>query len=211
LALLVVAFLVVSGYLALRLAGVQEEGIVLEQVSVDTTIDLHTPRPTKDEILNWQVPAEYPRFLSIEAIGLGRTRVESVGRTSTNKIDIPVNIWNAAWYNRSALPGTAGAGVYDCHTFFGSGVKGVCDDLKNLKNGDEIVIERGDGVKYVYKTVEIKNMAVEEANSYMHSLLSVPEGYGASQSITLITCAGNFSMETMTSDRRVTIRAILAR
>ena len=212
LSLLVIVVVAVIGYLAYRLLSIHEEEIIIEEVSTirDGGIDFNTPKPSQDDILNWMVSSDHPRFLSIAAIGLGKTRVETVGRNPQDAVDIPVNIWNAAWFNESALPGVTGTGLYDCHTFFGVGT-GVCDNLKYLKYGDEIVIERGDGIKYTYSTVEVKNMTVGEANSYMNTLMSVPDGYGATQSISIITCAGNFNMSTQTSDRRLTIRAILVR
>ena len=106
--------------------------------------------------------------------------------------------------------GVAGAGVYNCHTFFGGGT-GLCDNLRYIRDGDEIVIERGDGVKYTYRTVETRDMTVSEANAYMGTLMNVPDGYGIGQSISIITCAGNFDMASQTSDRRFTVRAILER
>jgi hypothetical protein len=212
LGILALLALLVTGYLAYRLLSVQEEEIVLEQVKieVDRVADYDTPKPQQDEISNWTVPGDHPRFMSIEAIGLGKTRVETVGRNSQNAIDIPVNVWNAAWFNESAKPGASGAGMYDCHTFFGVG-NGLCDNLKNIQQGNEVLIERGDGIKYYYSVVEVRELTVADANAYMGTLLSVPEGYNATQSISIITCSGNFNTTTQSSDKRIVVRAVLVR
>ena len=208
---LILFVLAITGYVTYRLINVKE-GEAVDTKPVATTevrqANLDDPKPTQDDISTWIVPDDHPRFISIDTIGMGKTRVESVGRNANNQIDIPHNIWNAAWFDESALPGVAGAGLYDCHTFFGIGY-GLCNNLVNLKNGDKIVVERGDGIKYVYSTVEVKDLSLDEANAYVETLLKVPTGYGATQSISIITCTGNFDMNTQSADRRLTVRAIL--
>jgi hypothetical protein len=212
---LIVAVLAVAGYLVFRIVGVKEDEIVIEPVTVSEESQTEAgyfdvPPPTQEEVLVWEVPSDQPRFMSIKAIGLDKVRVEAVGRNAQNAVDIPANVWNAAWFRESAKPGAAGAGLYDCHTFFGVG-SGLCDNLGKLSDGDEIVIERGDGIKYVYGVVEIRDLSVREANEYMGTLLKVPEGQGATQSISIVTCAGNYDTGAQTADRRVTVRAVLVR
>jgi hypothetical protein len=174
-----------------------------------TNIDVNTPEPSETEIVEWKVPASQPRYMTIASVGMNKVRVESLGvKAGTNQMDDPANPWNVGWYNKSAKPGAKGAGVYDCHTFFGVS-RGLCNKLGQLKLNSNIVIERGDGKIFTYKTIEVSNMSVAEANEYMNVLFTVPAG--AQEVISIITCSGNFDSASQTSDQRTIVRAILTK
>jgi hypothetical protein len=207
LAIVIVIFLTVSilGFLSWSALNQKTELFEIQGIS-QTNIDVNTPEPTAQEVVEWTVPADQPRYMSIAAIDMNNARVEALGvKPNTTQMDDPDNPWNVGWYNQSAKPGTDGVGVYDCHTFFGVNY-GLCNNLGWLSAGSEIVVERGDGVKIVYETIEVKTMTVSAANEYMNTLFTVPAG--ASEALSLITCSGTFNNVTQTSDLRTTVRAV---
>jgi hypothetical protein len=200
--------LIVIGYFVWGLLlGVREEHIVEQQPTGSETI-YDTPPPSDEEVANWTVEPDRPRYMTIPAIGMHNARVEALGLVAdSDQLAAPDNIWNVGWYINSAKPGVNGTGLYDCHTFFNAD-GGLCDAMPNAAvSGTEITIERGDGAKLVYGVVENKTMTVEEANEYMSILLQPPAG--AKQSISIITCSGKYNLQTQTSSHRTVIRAIL--
>lgn len=156
---------------------------------------------------NYKVPAKDPRYISIPALNISKTRVKPVGLTKNNLLDTPANIHDTAWYKNSARPGQGyGAVLIDGHN---GGVTrdGIFAGLHKLKNGDEIIIERGDGKKITYTVVENRTESLAEANKTGMQRLLTPydkkkEGLG------LITCAGNWVPRDKVFDKRIMIRAV---
>lgn len=84
---------------------------------------------------------------------------------------------------------------------------GVFAKLADIKEGDEIIIERGDGEKFSYYVVSNETMSLEKANKegmrdMMVSADSTKEG------LSLITCAGNWIPRDKVFDKRVMVRAV---
>jgi LPXTG-site transpeptidase (sortase) family protein len=162
---------------------------------------------TKADINSYTVPKAHPRYISIPALGIDKARVQSVGLTKTRTLDTPRNISDTAWYNQSALPGQGyGAMLIDGHNG-GISRNGVFVGLDKLKNGDEIIIERGDGRKVTYTVVENRTESLKEANTTGMQRLLTPyesdkEGLG------LITCAGNWVPRDKVFDKRILVRAV---
>lgn len=164
---------------------------------------------TQEEIDEYTVPPLQPRYISIPVLGVNKVRVQTVGLTENNLLDTPKNISDTAWYKDSATPGQGyGVVVIDGHN---GGVTrdGVFADLASLQNGDEIIIERGDGKKFRYVVVENKTESLEEVNKTGMQRLLTPydktkEGLG------LITCAGNWVPRDKVFDKRVLVRAVIS-
>lgn len=163
---------------------------------------------SQEEIENYTVPENHPRYISIPALGIMKARVQSVGLTNTRAIDTPKNISDTGWFKESALPGQGyGTVVIDGHN---GGVTrdGVFAGLDKLKDGDEIVIERGDGKKFTYVVVENMTESLEDVNKTGMKRLMTPydpdkEGLG------LITCAGNWVPRDKIFDKRILVRAVI--
>lgn len=182
----------------------EDEPTMVKTIAVDFSI----PLPSEEEVDGWVVESSLPRYMNIQSLNMTRARVESLGlKANTNQIDDPHYIWDVAWYNKSAKPGSDGVGIYSCHTFFSPG--GLCDGLGNLPIGTEIKVERGDGVVLSYKIVENLTMTKEEANSYMAILFELPDVAGVRQAIAVITCAGNYDIYSGIASHRTMVRAIL--
>ena len=84
---------------------------------------------------------------------------------------------------------------------------GVFKQLPSLVQGDIIVIERGDGMLFHYAVVENREIALEESDNYMATALTSPQA--GKESLTLISCSGEWSQSRYTYLSRQFVRALL--
>ena len=200
--------LAVAGYYGLQwyTKGVVPPVPVPAYATADASLD-EAPI-SGEQIDSYTVDPDKPRYISIPTLGIEKIRVLSVGLTSTKMLDVPKNINDTAWYNASATPGNGhGAVVIDGHN---GGVTrdGVFAKLSNLKQGDTITIERGDGKRFTYKVQTNETMSLEKANKtgmkdMMQSIEPDKEG------LSLITCAGTWIPRDKVFDQRVMVRATI--
>ncbi|MCL2444829.1 class F sortase [Candidatus Saccharibacteria bacterium] len=153
----------------------------------------------------WVVAADRPRFLSIERLGIVNARVLEVGILDNGEMATPVNIFDTAWYRMSALPGQSGAMLVNGHNG-GPTLDGVFKRLGELANGDEIVIERGDGEIFVFAVVENRVVNMDEARQLMGAMMESAEA--GREGLNLITCIGEWIPSERTFDQRVFLRAV---
>ena len=172
-----------------------------ENTTVDETV------PTEQEVAEYNVAPDRPRYLSIPSIGVSKARVLPMGLTSSGALNTPVNIFDVGWYTGSDRPGYGGTAVIDGHNG-GPNVVGVFKYLPDVKIGESVIIERGDGTVLEYRVVENKTVPLSEADIYMStSALTTPEA--GRESITLITCTGTWIKKDQTYDARQFLRAVL--
>ncbi len=89
----------------------------------------------------------------------------------------------------------------------GPHVRGVFKDLPSLAVGEIMQIERGDGQIFKYKVVENKEVALSEADVYMSTAAISPET--GKESVTLISCSGDWSQTQGTYLSRQFVRAVI--
>lgn len=159
-------------------------------------------KPQTATVQKYTVAPDLPRFISIPAIGASG-RVLQVGVNRNNALGVPSNVHDAAWYRGSNRPGEAGAMLIDGHVS-GPSQKGIFYNLKKLKAGDTIEIERGDGQKFTFAVRHLETVPV--ANVDMAKLL-VPYEPGKS-GLNLITCGGKFDPKTSQFSDRVLVYAV---
>lgn len=205
--LIIVAVLCVGGWFTYRwyMTG-EEPPLPIPVVSANPAID--ESDVTQQQIDEYTVPAAQPRYITIAKIGVIKVRVLSVGVTANNELDVPKNINDTAWYNKSASPGQGyGAVLIDGHNG-GITRDGVFARLNTLETGDEITIERGDGKQFIYKVVENESMALDEVNKtgMQKMTKSVDE---SKEGLNLITCDGKWVPRLQQFDRRIMLRAVL--
>ena len=162
--------------------------------------------PTEAEVIEYTVPADHPRYLSIDKLGISNARILSMGINSAGELDTPSNIFDTGWYNGSGKPGQGGTLIIDGHNG-GPHVYGVFKRLPDLESGDIITVERGDGLVYKYSIVENKEIPLSDSNSYMSVAAKSPEK--GRESVTLITCSGEWSQQQRTYLSRQFVRAVL--
>lgn len=169
--------------------------------------DRKPPLTNEDRAL-YTVAPDKPRYFSIPSLGIDRDLVFEVGILADGEMATPQAPDDAVgWYTGSSLPGAAGVSVMNGH----GGVPGGCTfgDLPQIKAGDTIQIEMGDGREYTYRVVDIATKALgEEANSYMQNE-AFQSPVPGQPSLTLITCVGDYLLSGKTYSHRLFVRAVL--
>lgn len=181
------------------------ERAVVENGSDDEP-ELIEVKPTEEEVHEYIVAADRPRYLTIERLGIHNARMLSMGINQKGELDTPLNIFDVGWYESSGKPGAGGTLVVDGHNG-GPHVHGVFKDLPVLTVGDVIQVERGDGEIFKYSVVENNSILLSEADSYMLTAVKSPDP--GRESITLISCTGEWSQQQGTYLSRQFTRAVL--
>ena len=181
------------------------ERAVAEEVT--DTEELIEVEPTEQEVREYTVAPDRPRYLSVSKIGVNKARILPMGVNASGELDTPRNIFDVGRYEASGKPGQGGTMVIDGHNG-GPHVLGVFKNLPNLVKGDIITVERGDGVIYNYEVVENQSVPLSEADAYMSTAAKSPEL--GKESVTLISCTGEWSQQQQTYLSRQFVRAVLA-
>ncbi len=177
-----------------------------ETTVVEEEVELIEEKPTETEVQEYIVAADLPRYLTIDKLGVVKARIIPVGINAGGELGTPNNIFDVGWYDSSAKPGQSGTILIDGHNG-GPTMHGVFKDLPNLASGDIINIERGDGKIFKYSVVENKTVSLDDSDSYMATALKSPEA--GKQSVTLISCTGEWSQAKRTYLSRQFTRAVL--
>ena len=175
-------------------------------ISSPATEEVDETPVTEEQIAEYTVAADRPRYLSIPALGIKNSRVIPVGLSSSKQLLTPNNIFDVGWYTGSGKPGQGGTMVIDGHNG-GPNVYGVFKRLPELTFGDIITIERGDGQIFNFKVVENESYPLKDANSQMNKMLNSPTP--GTESLSLITCTGEWSQVQQTYLSRQFLRAVL--
>jgi LPXTG-site transpeptidase (sortase) family protein len=160
-----------------------------------------TTRPGADAYDAWKVPDDQPRYIFIQRLKV-KAVVKPVGLTKDGAVGAPNNIYDAAWYVGSAKPGASGATFIDGHVSSWT-TNGVFHDLGQLKPGDEIKIERGDGEVLKYEVTKTATYDVGKIN--MKAVLAPINPH--KPGLNLMTCTGNVIHGTSEFNRRVVVFA----
>jgi LPXTG-site transpeptidase (sortase) family protein len=127
--------------------------------------------------------------------------LQTKGLNARNEMENPDGKDNVAWYNFSSRPGFGSNAVFSGHVDWYTGEKGVFWHLRDVKEGDEIVLKLSDGMELKYKVVRNQVYKTNEA----------PVGEIVSETteevITLITCDGVFNKNTQDYSNRRVVRA----
>lgn len=174
--------------------------LVAEDTELDETV------PTEQEIKDYVVAADKPRYLTVEKIDVKNARILPMGVNASGELATPVSIFDVGWYDGSGKPGQGGTMVIDGHNG-GPHVHGVFKNLPDLAKGDIIKVERGDGKVFEYKVVENVTVPLAESDAYMATALKSPEK--GKESVTLISCTGEWSQSRKTYLSRQFTRAVL--
>jgi sortase (surface protein transpeptidase) len=183
------------------------ERVVLETEEEEEE-ELVEDEPTETEVREYTVAPDRPRYLTIEKLGIHKARVLPMGINAQGELDTPRNIFDVGWYEGSGKPGQGGTLIIDGHNG-GPHVLGVFKNTPSLANGDVITVERGDGVVYKYSVVENVAVPLAEADAYMHVAAKSPES--GKESVTLISCTGEWSQSQGTYLSRQFTRAVLVK
>lgn len=156
-------------------------GTAGDAAAEESSIPDETQPPALD---GYKVAAAMPRYLRIPSIGVN-ARVLRTTVNSRNQLGVPPNIFDTAWFDGSAKPGDPGAVLIDGHVS-GPTKDGVFINLKKLKAGDAITLERGDGKLLTYKVVTTKTYDADKVDMAA-AMTPVTAG---KPGLNLITCTG---------------------
>ena len=184
----------------------EKEGSERQVTAISEDTDLDETEPTDQEVAEYNVAPDRPRYLSIEKLNVKNSRVLPMGVNVSGELDTPKNIFDVGWYEASGKPGQGGTLMIDGHNG-GPHIHGVFKNLPDLASGDIIKIERGDGEIFNYKVVENKTVSLADSDAYMSTAAKSPEP--GVESVTLITCTGEWSSKQQTYLSRQFTRAIL--
>lgn len=157
-------------------------------------------KPSEDDLSNYKVAPDLPRFLNIPAIKVPKSRIIQLGVTKQNQIASPDNVYDAGWYKNSAKPGQAGAMFIYGHVSSWT-ANGLFHDLKKLKYGDKIFIEKGDGEVLVYSVDKLKTYPADKVD--MNEVLAPVNQ--AAPGLNLMTCTGKVIKGTSEFDQRLVV------
>jgi len=147
------------------------------------------------------IPTAPPVQLLIAALDVHRP-VEAVGVDRSGVMNLPVNYWNAGWYNGGPVPGAPGDAVIEGHAGY-PGQPLIFGRLRTLHPGDRIVVVLADGTRRLFLVESMAKVPVGTAPPGMG------EPYGPPR-LTLITCTGYFNQNTYSYSERLVVEASYA-
>ena len=180
-----------------------------KQVSASTTTGTGDASPPGTTPVNasmlaaYTVAPELARYIRIPKLGVD-ARVLQVGVTSTGALATPTNVFDTAWYKNSAKPGQPGATLIDGHVSSWT-TNGVFYGIKDLRAGDTIEIEKGDGSKLEYTVNKMVAYDVDKVDmqALVHPVTSGTSG------LNLITCGGKYDSKAGEFTQRIAVFATL--
>ena len=186
----------------------EKEGSERAAVEDNSSEELIEVEPTDIEVREYTVAPDRPRYLKIDKLGITRARILPMGVNASGELATPNNIFDVGWYEASGKPGFGGTMIIDGHNG-GPHVLGVFKNLPDLVEGDIITVERGDGLVFNYRVVENEAVALADADAYMAVAARSPEP--GVESVTLISCTGEWSQQQGTYLSRQFTRAVLVK
>jgi sortase (surface protein transpeptidase) len=150
-----------------------------------------------------QLPASTPTSLHIPAINVA-TELVDLGLEADGSMEVPQSARLAGWYRLAPTPGEIGPAVITGHVDW-KNESGVLRHLDNLKEGDEVTVERKDGTAAVFRVVRVAQYAKEQ--------FPTREVYGnvTHAALRIITCGGSFDPDTSAYTHNVIVFATLIR
>ena len=179
----------VAGHLAARPSDLELFGKPISTVKPELGTLATTFQPANGPLT--------PYRIRIPALGID-TVVESVGVTARGLMDVPANLWDAAWLQTGVKPGAPGQAVIDGHLDSVHG-SAVFSDLHRLHPGDRIYVSDATGSELTFSVTALQVAPLDG--------FPVVRVFGPAHGhfLNLITCAGNFDQSRKTYDHRLVV------
>lgn len=159
-------------------------------------------KPSPSAINNYSVASDLPKYISIPAINVPKTRIIQLGLLKGNEIATPDNIYDTGWYNGSSKPGQNGAMFIYGHVSSWT-ADGVFYNLKKLQPGDKVYITRGDNKHFTYQVGSSKIYNYKHVD--MKQALSPVDA--GTPGLNLMTCTGKIIKGTSEFNERLVVFA----
>lgn len=204
----------ISSFTTNRVVGSQVKALsdkanssVNESLGATDSSDVGVPSEEKvpEAVVNsYKPPADEPRYIYIPKIKNAKTRVLKMGTGKDDAVQTPRTTWDTGWFDGSSKPGDkVGSALIVGHV---SGLTGggVFYNLYRLTEGDEIIVEMGDGTKYTYRVVSKEEVPADGLNMNNYLVSKDIDKPG----LTIMTCAGEFNPVTQTFENRLAVFAV---
>jgi hypothetical protein len=134
----------------------------------------------------------------VPSIGLDTRRLMELGLKEDRSLQVPPDAITVGHYSRGRAPGGRGPAIYASHVNY-RGVDGAFVHLEDVAAGDQVLIERRDGVTVVY-TVDRVQLVSKDGfpTAEVYGPTSGPE-------IRLITCGGDFDSDLRSYEDNVVV------
>ena len=156
---------------------------------------LPVPAPEPQTGLSYSPPVQ----LRIPSIGVTSGFV-SLGLESDGALEVPQAADVVGWYRDAPTPGERGPAVVTAHVDWQHN-RGIFHDLGRLKPGDDVIIDRADGVPVTFR--------VSRVEEYPKTRFPTHDVYGDTDGVELrmITCGGRFDDRTHSYDQNIVVFA----
>jgi sortase (surface protein transpeptidase) len=136
--------------------------------------------------------------LRIPSIGVDTRRLMELGQTEDRRLEVPQDAATVGHYAGGAAPGERGPAIYASHVNY-RGVDGGFAKLADVEAGDQVVIEREDGVTVVY--------AVDRVDEVDKDAFPTAQVYGPTvgAELRLVTCGGAFDTDVRSYEDNVIV------
>lgn len=161
---------------------------------------------TQKSINNYSVPSDDPKYIAVPSIGITNTPIVRLGLLAGGAISTPDNIYEAGWYEGSALPGQSGATFIYGHVSSWT-ADGIFYNLKKLVAGNMITLTRGDGKTFRYRVISSRVYASNDVD--MRTVLSPINS--KLPGLNLMTCTGTVIPGTSEFTERLVVFTSLIR
>jgi LPXTG-site transpeptidase (sortase) family protein len=151
--------------------------------------------PASEAVLSHSPPTR----LHIPSIGVSSGFV-GLGLDGDGALAVPSAADIVGWYRGAPTPGERGPAVATAHVDW-QHEKGVFHDLGRLKAGDEVTVDRADGVGVVFRVTRVAE--------YVKTRFPTEEVYGGTDDaeLRLITCGGRYDAATHNYENNIVIFA----
>lgn len=140
-----------------------------------------------------------PISFSIPSLDISNVEIESVGLDKENKMDIPKDENNVAWYNLGVKPGEVGNAVIAGHFDKKTGDPAVFYEINKLKPGDELIVKDAKGNNLTFAVTEVKTFELEKFP------LQEVFGLNPKPRLNLITCEGSYNPSSKLYSHRLVV------
>lgn len=147
------------------------------------------------------LPASVPVRLRIAAIDVDTPLIE-LGLQSDGTLEVPPDATPAGWYSGAPTPGELGPAIVVGHVDW-DGQPGVFVALARLSAGDDITVERADGITAIFRVTAVVQVAKPDFPT------ALVYGDLDHAGMVLLTCGGRFDRRTGSYEDNVIVHAEL--
>jgi sortase (surface protein transpeptidase) len=146
-----------------------------------------------------------PVAIAIEAIGVQAT-IETL-QIDNGTMENPTGPWVVSWYRETAELGEIGNVVLAGHVDYWNVGPAVFYDIRDLAEGDTIVVTGENGTDYTYA---VETNEIYDVNALINGGISEIVAATEVPTLTLITCGGEFDYQNGEYLSRTVVRATIA-